>query len=255
MIARSIHPIPEMPADDEGSLGDHSLPEVASRTRRVTNDPAREYAQRQGEVERLPDAVAALILCKKGWAKVERHQIKITLDGEELVFASRDSMVIAEKNGTGERVLWAVNRRAPELLHVLTKDGAYVESIPRKGEAQWFSHDAESRAAYADAQAQIQRDARRLRDLHTEDSAEAVRAAQANAATTERLVNTFPAPEAERSPSREGRFPEGERMAAAMAGAERRYTDGVENERQAQRREDQTLKLGEAMRDAVFSQD
>ena len=71
---------------------------------------------------------------------------------------------IAAKNGTGERVLWALNRRAPDLLHLLTADGRYIETVPRKGQAQWFDSSEASRAAYGDAQAMIQRDAARLRD-------------------------------------------------------------------------------------------
>lgn len=226
--ARSIHAIPPKPVDDEApqSFDEiEQLPKLRSRT----NDPAREYAQRGGEVRRLPDSIAALILSKKGWAKIERHQIKVTLDGEDLFFASRDSLVIAAKNGTGERVLWVMNRRAPDVLHLLTDDGRYIESVPRKGEATWFDHGAASQAAHADATAQIQRDARRLQELHRPDTEAAAAAAQHNAAQTRRLIQTFPVPGHDRSPSPEDEdFDKANRIVEAMENVETQRTRRTE---------------------------
>lgn len=236
MIARAVHPIPAPP--EEECLTSDLRPLISSgegtRLRRVTNDPASEYAARLGAVAPLPNSVAALILCKKGWAKIERHQIKVTLDGEDFVFTSRDSVVIAAKNGTGERVLWALNRRAPDLLHLLTNDGRYVESVPRKGEAQWFSQDAASGNAYAEAQAMIQRDARRLRDLHASDTTTAAETAQQNAAEVHRIVQTFPsaAPERQQSaaPEQSGvrvNFAKADEITSAMEAGETQRTHHV----------------------------
>lgn len=270
MIARSIHPIPAPPADEDDNFCQDNAERVAPRTRRVTNDPAREYAQRSGEVEPLPNSIAALILCKKGWAKIERHQIKITLDGEELVFASRDSLVIAAQNGTGERVLWALNRRAPELLHLLTAQGAYIESVPRKGEAQWFDSGEASRAAYGDAQAQIQRDARQLRELHTGDTAAATRDAQDNAATTHRLIQTFPATTPGRDRHRpadepkqahaivpghrgETSFPKADALTGAMAEGDRQHAAHAGRQRSEEARAASAQRLGAALRESVFA--
>jgi len=186
---RNVHAIPPPPGDDHFVEVDTM---VLPKLRAVTNDPLREYAARPGAVEPLPDSVASLILCKKGWAKIERHQIKVTLDGEDLFFASRDSIVIAAKNGTGERVLWALNRRAPHTLHLLTADGRYIESVPRKGEAQWFSQDEASAAAIGDAKAMLARDMARVAALHAPAAAQAKADAQHNAAEVRRLVQTFP---------------------------------------------------------------
>ncbi len=192
---RNIHAIPPRPDDEDfgQEARGQNAPLGLPRLRAITNDPQREYAQRDGQVEPLPDHVAALILCRKGWAKVERQQIKVTLDGKDLLFASRESITIAEHNGTGRRVLWVLNRRAPDVLHILTDDARYVETIPRKGEAQWFDHSEASQAARGDAQAMLQRDVARLRSLHRPDeAAEAERTAH-NAAQVRRLVQTFPA--------------------------------------------------------------
>lgn len=209
MTPRTVHAIPPPPADDEPIVAP-SMPRLRSRT----NDPTREYASRAGEVQPLPDSVAALILCRKGWAKIERQQIKVTLDGQELLFASRDSISIAEHNGTGRRVLWALNRRAPEVLHILTDQGAYVESIPRKGEAQWFDQGDASRAAHGDAQAMLQRDIARLKELHRPAMESADADARHNAAQVRRLVQTFPAPAGRETQPAE--CPRAEGVAAAM---------------------------------------
>jgi len=198
--ARNIH-LAALAAEPDAPRAETRAQETAPRLRAVTNDPAREYAQRPGEVERLPDNVAALILCKVGRALVERHQIKVKLEKRELVFSSPHSVVITEKNGTGQRVLWALNRRAPELLHLLNEDGSYIETLPLKGEAQWFGDDEASQKAMAAAKSHMARDMARLAYLHQPDTAAAAAAAQHNAAEVARLVQTFPAADAT-APSR-----------------------------------------------------
>jgi hypothetical protein len=223
MIARSIHPTPP-PQDDAPSVSaavEEGVERPLPRLRELTNDPAREYTARAGETEPLPDSVAALILCRKGWAKVERHQITVTLDGNELQFTSRDSLVIASKNGTGERVLLAINRRAPDVLHILTDDGRYIESIPRKGEAQWFDAGETSSAAIGTARAHLQRDMARYAELHAPSRDAAAADAAHNAAEVHRLVQTFPldrGPEQERT---SGPFPKAEEITRAIDNVER----------------------------------
>ncbi len=195
-------------------------PAVMPRLRARTNDPAREYAARAGEVEALPDSVASLILCHKGWAKIERHEIAVTMEGEKLLFASRESVTIAQHNGTGRRVLWVLNRREPNVLHILTDTGGYVESIPRKGQAQWFSQDAASQAARSDAQSMLQRDMSRVRELHREDSASAAKDTEHNVAQTRRLVLSFPAATARETAPAEA--PRADAIVAAMRSTEER---------------------------------
>lgn len=164
----------------------------APRLRIVTNDPKREYAQRAGEVDRLPDSVAALILCKQGFNKVGRNGIKIELDGRKLNYWSENSVTIATKAGTDEKVLWTVNRQQPDVLHILSADGKYVESIPLEGRVPWFDAAATARELGAKTRANNRR-IERVRDLHASDAAEALGAATQNGAQIKSVVNTFPA--------------------------------------------------------------
>ncbi len=222
---RNIH----ISAEPDETPGVRALP----RLRDVTNDPLREYASRAGAVEPLPDSVAALILSKKGRCIVERGQIKATIGGVEREYASRTSMVIAELNGTGRRVLWFANRRKPECIHLCTDDGVYLETIPLKGEAAWFSQDETSQAALATAVAHRQAEARRLTEIHAPDIAAATAREQHNAGELanrvredERTVRTFAAPAAPVQAARSV-FPKAEALAAVDRQLdESRVTDG-----------------------------
>jgi len=198
---RNIHIQPNSP--DQNAT---QLPQLP-RLRSLKNDPAREYAQRPGEVETLPDSVAALILCKSGFTKVERHQLKVTLDGKEYFFASSNSITIATKNGTDEKVLWVINRHAPDVLHILGRDGEYIESIPRKGRADWFSADEASREALAETKRMRGRDMARLNEIHAPDIEAALEREQHNAGEIKRLVNIFPAPVATAATAHGSRIP------------------------------------------------
>jgi hypothetical protein len=162
------------------------------RLRILTNDPAREYAQRPGEVERLPDAVAALILCKQGFNKVQRNGIKIEIDGKKLCYWSEGSITIAEKAGTNDKILWTVNRQQPDVLHILTLDGEYVESIPLEGRAEWF--DPKGFEILAAKRRANNRRMTRIADLHAPDAAAAIAAETHNGVQLKGLVQTFPSP-------------------------------------------------------------
>jgi len=166
----------------------HSLP----RQRQKTNDPLTEYSQRPGKVQRLPDSVAALILCHSGRSKVIRHQIKVVVGKTEYLFANPDSPLLIAKNGTDEKVLWVMNRQSRDCLHLLSDAGEYLETLPLKGQAAWFDNSAASKQALADARASLNRDREHLEGIHAIDIDQAVRNAQHNAEQTQRLVSTFP---------------------------------------------------------------
>jgi hypothetical protein len=183
MTATNIHiqPIASSP--------DHQLP----RLRRVTNDPAREYAQRPGEVERLPDAIAALILCKKGFSKVGRNGIKVEgITPKPLNFWHEDSVTIQEKAGTNEKVLWVLNRLNPDVIHILKPSGEYVESIPLEGKVPWFDEAATRKVLGAKRRSQ-NRTIERLRLLHAPESEAAAADAVANDTAMKSAVHTLPA--------------------------------------------------------------
>lgn len=163
------------------------------RLRVVTNDPAREYSARPGAVEKLPDSVAALILCKQGFNKVGRNGITIELDGRKLNYWSEGSVTCATKAGTNEKVLWTVNRQLPDVLHILTMDGEYIESIPQAGTAQWFNAD-DAKILAATKRANLRR-MERVAHLHKPDSAATLARELHNEGQIKGLVQTFPAVE------------------------------------------------------------
>lgn len=232
MIARNIH----LDITDEEEAPS-ALPEAAPaerplpRLRDVTNDPLREYRSRPGAVRPLPDSVASLILSKKGRCIVENHQIVASIDGVERAYSSRDSVVIAELNGKGVKVLWFANRRKTDCIHLFSNNGTYLETLPLKQDAQWFSNDAVSQEAMAAAVSHRKRDARRLGELHAPDIAAAAareahngREIAAKVREDERIVRTFAAPEApsasgERAPA--GAFAKADRFCAVEAAVER----------------------------------
>lgn len=185
MNFRNIHVRAPQPLNP--STAQPSLP----RLRGVTNDPAREYAARPGAVEKLPDSVAALILCKQGFNKVGRNGIAIELDGRKLKYWSENSVTIATRAGTNEKVLWTVNRQQPDVLHILTSDGEYVESIPLDGKVPWFDEAATAKILGAKKRAN-QRRMDRVRFLHAPDAQAALERETHNEGQLRGLVQTFP---------------------------------------------------------------
>jgi len=144
-------------------------------------------------VERLPDSVAALILCKTGFSKVGRNGISVEgVTAKPLKFWSENSVTIAEKAGTNEKVLWALNRLQPDLLHILGSDGKYIETIPLDGKVPWFDEAATKEVLGAKRRSQ-NRTIERVRLLHASDSEAAAEAATANDAAMKSVVHTFPA--------------------------------------------------------------
>jgi hypothetical protein len=163
------------------------------RLRSVTNDPAREYAQRPGEVEKLPDSIAAMILSKKGFSKVSRNGIRVEgITSKPLNFWCEQSVTIAEKAGTNEKVFWVLNRLNPDVIHILKPSGEYVESIPLDEKAEWFNQD-HLKILGAKRRSQ-QRSIDRVASLHAPDSEAAADAATANDAAMKSIVHTFPQP-------------------------------------------------------------
>jgi hypothetical protein len=189
------------------------------RLREKTNDPLTEYSQRPGQVERLPDSVAAIILCKSGASVVRRHEISVTLNKTEYIFKSADSLVLRAKNGTEEKVVWLVNRMRPDVLHLLTNDGRYIESIPLKGEARWFSSDPESQRVLTDAKRSIGHDLAGMKELHGIDTAKAVEDARYNASQIHTLTRTFPvSPQgADQNPQPRAAAPRADNLMAGIA--------------------------------------
>ncbi|HEX4084346.1 MAG TPA: hypothetical protein VHY22_05510 [Chthoniobacteraceae bacterium] len=211
---RNIHFTPDLSADNTAQPSQEAHPRLP-RLRERTNDPLTEYRQRPGQVERLPDSVAALILCHKGRSVVERSQIKVTMEKKDYVFASADSLMIHAKNGTGEKVTWVMNRQNPDALHLLSDSGEYIETVPLKGQVAWFDTSDAAKRELADRRRAIARDKERLQELHIEDTARAVADARHNAGQVHHLVATFPA-----ASNPAASAPRADRAAAAMHGVD-----------------------------------
>lgn len=180
---RNIHVRPQ-PAPEAEEI---TLP----RERRITNDPAREFVARPGAVRGLPNEIAALILARQEFREVTRNGI--TIDGR--TFWHENSITIATKAGTKERVLITYNRHQPEVIHVLTNDGAYIESIPQKGKAEFFDPQSTARELGAVRRDQA-RVMNRLAELHGPDAMETLQRERANLGQMQRSVSTFDSPDA-----------------------------------------------------------
>ena len=190
---RNIH-VPRGTLSDSSDRSDLSDSPRASalpstgRLRRVQNDPAREFAARAGATEPLPDSIIALILHRQCREQVTRNGIRITIDGASHDFWSDNSLTIATRQG--QKVLVTYNRHNLDLIHVLSDDGAYVESIPRKGEAHWFDPESATRELTKHKRAQ-QQTIDRLQHLHAPDAQAALQQARHNTAQIKRVVQNF----------------------------------------------------------------
>lgn len=226
MILRNIHT--RVPVDE--------LPPVAQppRLRALTNDPEREFAQRPGEVERLPDSIAACILSARRFATVTRSEIKLKIDTVEHKYFHPDSITI---RGTGDerRVLVCFNRHDPSVIHILKDDGEYVESISEKGKAEFFSQSDTAREL-ANSRAVETGLVNRLKHVHAEDSRQALEDSRHNQAELQKVVHTLPlAPERKtEKPVTASRFPKAERISEAFEGVDRARAVQAEHSRRIQ---------------------
>lgn len=160
------------------------------RLRTVTNSPAQEYRERPGQVETLPDALAALFLAKKVELTVSRQCVSFKMDGETFKYFHPDSLTIRNALPEHEgRAIGVVNRMDTSRLHVMTADGRYVETLPLKGKAGFFQpSDQLQQARHALGHAE-----QRLEALHGKTTRELADAAAQNSSQLKVLVATLPA--------------------------------------------------------------
>jgi hypothetical protein len=210
---KNIHVAPRIDLDQ--------APENLPRLRQLKNDPQREYASRPGQVQRLPDEMAAIILCAQRWATVARDEIRLEIDGQKRRYFHPDSLTI---RGTGDerRVLVCYNRHDPSVIHVLKEDGEYVETIPEKGKAEFFDQSAAARELAASRHHQA-RVADRMQVLHQADTQRAVQDARHNGAELAKVVRTMPLEPsyAEGTEAAGSRLPRADRLAKAFATVDR----------------------------------
>ena len=210
MTLRNIHAIP--------AAQDLQPAEALPRLRAVTNSPAREYAARPGQVERLPDALAACILAEKRWATVTRDQISLQINKRRYVYFSPDSVTI-RATSEDRQVPVFFNRYDLSVIHVFTADGAYVETLAQKGKAEFFSTRPEAGRALADSRRVQDAKLDRLQVVHETDTHEAVARARHNADQVSKVIQTMPAAAPEAQPGTPSRFPRAERVVTALTTA------------------------------------
>lgn len=171
------------------------------RTRRVTNSPEREYAARAGAVERMPDALAAIILSEKQLLTVGRNGLQMSRDGRKYKYWSEDSVICRDESLDGKKVVCVFNRNDLSRVHVLTNDGEYIETLPMKGTQEFFDTENAGRELAKHKREQV-RLMDRMNDLHGADTVKAVLTARANTEAMRTVVTTMPQRGAEVKPTR-----------------------------------------------------
>lgn len=164
------------------------------RLRWVALSPAEEYAMRRGETEPLSDALAALICSRKTTATVTMRGVVVEhpdFFGKRR-FWHPDSP-ICNRIGAGEpmKVIAVWNRLIPDRIHLMTREGAYLETLPAEVLPDALNEE-EMTESLAEHRRVHRRVAKHLRKLHAEDSQLQLKAAEHNTAETLRIVGSFP---------------------------------------------------------------
>lgn len=164
------------------------------RIRHVTASPAEEYQLRPGNVQPISGSLAALILSRKGKVEVSTKGIKVErvdLGGTRYYFHP-DSRVCSDLSVREHKVVYVINRLAPEIIHLLDETGRYLESLPERGNPDVLDNDAQA-IELANNKRVIKRAAEHLQRLHGKDTAEALQNMRDNSAEMLRVVQTLPA--------------------------------------------------------------
>lgn len=161
------------------------------RLRFVKNSPSREYAARPGAVERLPDALAAIILSEKQFLTVSRSGLQMKRDGKAYKYWSENSAICNDAAYDGKRVVCVFNRNDLSRVHVMTDDGCYIETLPLKGRAEFFDEATAGRELAKHRRAQDNA-MRRMQEVHGADTVKAVTEARENAGAMRTVVTTMP---------------------------------------------------------------
>lgn len=165
------------------------------RIRQVTLSPSEEYAARPGQVETIPDALAALILSRKTFVEIGPRGV--TIDRKELGgrrrFWHADSPLCNEiGNGEKRRVVAVWNSLDLSCIHLFNTDGRYLETLPAENQPAVFDQQALSNEL-AEHRRVHERHRAHLQRLHADDSIAALESARANTAEIKRVVTILPA--------------------------------------------------------------
>lgn len=169
--------------------------------RYVTNSPAEEYEQREGQVHSLPIAFQAMLCdARKGRCTVTEKGVTLSRSalvgnqatGEKVVFYDPDSPLCHDLGRTdGLKCFYVYNPAKPDLIHLLDKDsGSYLGSLPAQNRPGF----RDTKALQKEYQEQLRVQRRytdRLQQLSQERSSEALDRARQNTETLQRAVNTL----------------------------------------------------------------
>ena len=194
---RNIHFHGFSASDDVSSVYDDIVPasdpapatasEVRLKLRKTTVSPAEEYALRPGEVQPIPDSLAALLLHRGG--RVEVTLKGVVVDRKDLggrcTYWHPDSRVCSDLSARSRKIFYAVNIHRPEVVHLLDETGEYIESLPLKNRPAVLDNAAQEKEARANNRA-IRRVSKHMQDIHAPDTAAALDAMRHNAAASGR---------------------------------------------------------------------
>lgn len=194
MELRNIHFTPPAPETPETPAAQDPQPAPVLRLRKVNVSPAEEYTLRAGEVAPVSDAIAAVILSKKGRATISLKGVVIDRAdlGGKRSYWHPDSRLCNDLSARERKLWYVINPQAPSVIHLLDETGRYLESLPQKDRPEVLNTEQQA-AEMAKCQRQIRRVAEHLQRLHQPDTDAALDAARHNAATMTRFVQTLPA--------------------------------------------------------------
>lgn len=172
--------------------------DITLRTRRVTVSPHEEYQLRQGEVRPISSELAAAILSFKGRAVIANKGVIVDRKdiGGRYTYFHEDSITLNDFSSREKKLWYVINRLIPDVLHLLNEDGTYIESLPLRERPAVLDNAAQAKQA-SENKTIINRAAKRLQDLHAEDTREALETMAENSREMLRVVQTLPAPSAQ----------------------------------------------------------
>lgn len=199
MELRNIH----FTCDDEPTTGSAEfIPPVAAeappvadtklKLRKVKVSPHQEYALRLGEVAPISDSLAALICCRKGRAEISTKGIVVERKdiGGRRIYHHVDSRLCNDLSQRERKIYYVLNSLKPDVIHLLDDTGRYIESLPEKFQPGVLNNEEQKRE-FEDQKRQVSRVARRLQELHADDTKEAIAALTHNSTVMKGIVQVL----------------------------------------------------------------
>jgi hypothetical protein len=166
--------------------------ETILKSRKVSVSPHEEYALRNGEARPISDSLAAIICSRKGRAKISLEGITVDRKdiGGKRLYHHPDSRLCNDQSSRERKIYYVLNSMKPEVIHLLTDQGVYIESLPEKFQPAVLNNE-EQKKEYDDQRRQVARVARHLQELHRDDTKEAMAAIMSNNNEMRRIVNVL----------------------------------------------------------------